>query len=260
MRLYLKGSQEYLTPVLFNKSELLYSPDSSNKQSSNQSRRNRSNISTQKFESKSISIISSNNKLENLHLTLDTSLTSRQVTVITPKSQQLPLQVFNFDVVTLDAKGKESRIIRKQAEHFTEDLGSNTVMEMVWIPGGTFLMGSTETEIGQRKNEIPQHSVTVQPFLMSKYPINQLQWKAVASLPKVHRDLEINPSHFKDADRPVEQVSWHDAVEFCARLSSKTEHEYRLPTEAEWEYACRAGTTTPFHFGETITPNLANYD
>ncbi|MGK7904104.1 MAG: formylglycine-generating enzyme family protein, partial [Hormoscilla sp.] len=69
-----------------------------------------------------------------------------------------------------------------------------------------------------------------------------------------------DPSYFKGANRPVEEVSWHDGVEFCARLSRETGRHYRLPSEAEWEYACRAGTTTPFHFGETITPDLANYD
>ena len=86
---------------------------------------------------------------------------------------------------------------------------------------------------------------------------------ADASL-KVARDLVPDPSRFTDeqdsGQRPVEQVSWEDAQEFCARLAKKTGYAYRLPTEAEWEYACRAGTTTPFAFGETITPELANYN
>ncbi|MFM6495639.1 MAG: formylglycine-generating enzyme family protein, partial [Dolichospermum sp.] len=81
-----------------------------------------------------------------------------------------------------------------------------------------------------------------------------------AALPQVNQELKPNPSRFKGANRPVEQVSWHDAVEFCARLSNYTKRPYRLPSEAEWEYACRAGTTTPFHFGDTITTELANYD
>jgi formylglycine-generating enzyme required for sulfatase activity len=76
----------------------------------------------------------------------------------------------------------------------------------------------------------------------------------------VNQPLNPDPSHFKGADRPVEQVSWRDAVEFCDRLSRQTKRDYRLPTEAEWEYACRAGTTTPFHVGETITTDLANYN
>jgi formylglycine-generating enzyme required for sulfatase activity len=95
---------------------------------------------------------------------------------------------------------------------------------------------------------------------MGKYPVTQAQWRAVAGLPKVKRDLKSDPSRFKGDRLPVENVSWYDAVEFCARLSKYSEREYRLPSEAEWEYACRAGTMTPFHFGETITTDLANYD
>lgn len=107
--------------------------------------------------------------------------------------------------------------------------------------------------------ESPQHPVTIQPFFMGKFSVTQSQWKAVAALPKVNIDLNPDPSHFKGVNLPVEQVSWDDAIEFCARLSKKTEKTYRLPSEAEWEYACRAGTTTPFYFGETITTDLGNY-
>ena len=92
---------------------------------------------------------------------------------------------------------------------------------------------------------------------MGKYPITQAQWRAVAALPQVTISLNPDPSNFKGDSRPVEEVSWHEAVEFCQRISSFTGHQYRLPSEAEWEYACRAGTTTPFHFGETLTPQLA---
>jgi formylglycine-generating enzyme required for sulfatase activity len=104
------------------------------------------------------------------------------------------------------------------------------------------------------------HQVKVVSFCLGKYPVTQAQWQAVAALPQVNRKLDSNPSRFKGTDLPVEQVSWYDTLEFCARLSQKTGREYRLPSEAEWEYACRAGTTTPFHFGETITPELANYN
>ncbi len=128
------------------------------------------------------------------------------------------------------------------------------------IPAGSFIMGAPEIEEGSRGPEQPQHEVRVPSFSMGKYPVTQAQWKAVAALPKVERDLEIDPSKFKGDRRPVERVSWYDAVEFCARLSNHTDQEYRLPSEAEWEYACRAGTTTAFHFGETITSELANYD
>jgi formylglycine-generating enzyme required for sulfatase activity len=131
---------------------------------------------------------------------------------------------------------------------------------MVAIPGGTFIMGSPENEEESRDNERPQHEVTIKPFAMGKYPITQAQWQAVVQLPQVNQELKLDPSHFKGANRPVESVSWHDAVEFCARLSNHTQRPYRLPSEAEWEYACRAATKTPFHFGETITTDLANYN
>jgi len=111
-----------------------------------------------------------------------------------------------------------------------------------------------------------QHQVTLPSFYMGKYPITQAQWQAIASRAdlKVKQDLESNPAYFKDRPdsdrRPVEKVNWYDAIEFCGRLSKLTGREYRLPSEAEWEYACRAGTTTAFHFGETITGDLANYN
>jgi len=95
---------------------------------------------------------------------------------------------------------------------------------------------------------------------MGKFPITQAQWRLVAeTYPQVERQLNPDPANFKGPNRPIEQVSWWDAVEFCARLSRQTGRTYRLPSEAEWEYACRAGTTTPFHFGETVTTDLANY-
>jgi len=120
-------------------------------------------------------------------------------------------------------------------------------------------MGSPETEKDSNDSERPQHQVTVAPFYMGKYQLTQPQWGAVAKLPKIERDLNPNPSEFTGENRPVENISWNDAVEFCARLAQATGKEYRLPTEAEWEYACRGGTTTPFHYGETITSDLANY-
>jgi formylglycine-generating enzyme required for sulfatase activity len=171
----------------------------------------------------------------------------------------LPLQVFKFNVVTVDARGKETNRNPKQAKFFTEDLGNGVRLEMVSIPDGTFLMGSPPGEPDRGADEGPQHTVTIKPFFIGKFQVTQAQWRAVAGFPKVKIDLNPDPSNFKGANRPVEQVSWYEAIEFCARLSQKTGQEYRLPSEAEWEYACRAGTTTPFHFGETITTDLANY-
>jgi len=186
---------------------------------------------------------------------------TRSSTPASPQELASPsLSVFEFDVVTVNAKGRETNRRRQQAKYFTENLGNGVNLEMVAIPGGSFLMGSPETEAERFDNESPQHSVTVQPFFMGKYPITQAQWRVVASLPQVNRPLEPDPSDFKGDDRPVERVSWYDAVEFCDRLSRLTKREYRLPSEAEWEYAARAGTTTPFHFGETITTELANYN
>ncbi len=121
-------------------------------------------------------------------------------------------------------------------------------------------MGSPDQEQERSPSESSQHWVTVPAFLMGMYPITQAQWRSIAALQPVNRDLDLDPSYFKEEDRPVERVSWYDAVEFCDRLSRETGRPYRLPSEAEWEYACRAGTTTPFHFGETITSDLANYD
>ena len=152
------------------------------------------------------------------------------------------------------------RLLQQQAKLFTEDLGNGITLEMVEIPGGDFLMGSPEGEEGRYSNESPQHRVTVSPFAMGKFEVTQAQWKAIAKLPKVKVYLYADPSHFKGSDRPVERVSWNDAIEFCDRLSHKTGKAYRLPSEAEWEYACRAGTTTPFYFGETLSTNLANYN
>ncbi len=156
---------------------------------------------------------------------------------------------------------------KEQAEYYTEDLGNNVELAMVKIPAGKFIMGAPENELARRSYEGPQHEVTVPEFFMGRYPITQGQWKAVVeTTEKIERDLKPDPSYFKDDyekynrwTRPVEQVSWLDAKEFCARLSQKTERNYQLPSEAQWEYACRAGTTTPFHFGETITTDLANY-
>ncbi|WP_446403093.1 formylglycine-generating enzyme family protein [Coleofasciculus sp. C1-SOL-03] len=182
-------------------------------------------------------------------------------------------------------------VIRKeqgQARYYTEFLEENIGLEMTLIPDGTFLMGSPDDELERRKNESPQHRVTVPSFFIGRYPITQAQWRVVAGWEPVERELDPDPSHFKDDpkeiplpsplkrgrpdkyesmiqtfsrwNRPVECVSWYDAKEFCVRLSQRTKKDYRLPTEAEWEYACRAGTTTPFHFGKIITTDYVNYD
>jgi formylglycine-generating enzyme required for sulfatase activity len=168
----------------------------------------------------------------------------------------LPL---TFDVVIVDTQGEQTDCYTGEARYFKEDLGG-VALEMVTLPGGNFWMGSKETEEGRESHEEPQHQVTIEPFCISRFPITQEQWRAIANLTSVDRSLNPDPSNLKGDNQPVEQVSWHDAQEFCARLAKISGRDYRLPSEAEWEYACRAGTTTPFHFGEAIAPNLANYD
>ncbi|MGD1806850.1 formylglycine-generating enzyme family protein, partial [Dapis sp. BLCC M126] len=156
-----------------------------------------------------------------------------------------------FDVIKVNSKGEEISRLSDKARFFTEDLGNGAILEMIYIPGGTFMMGSPENEEGRRDNESPEHEVTLEPFYMSKYPITQSQYQAI---------MKKNPSYFKGGKRPVEKVSRYDAKEFCQRLSQKTGKNYRLPSESQWEYACRAGTATPFYFGVTITSELVNYD
>ena len=169
-----------------------------------------------------------------------------------------PLQVLEFDVVSVDARGRETQSRSGKAQYFTEDLGDGVVIDLIAIPGGEFVMGSIQGKAGAY--ERPARKVTLRPFFMGKYPVTQAQWLAVAALPQINRHLDQDNSWFKDPSRPVEQVSWYDAVEFCERLSRKTGRDYRLPSEAEWEYACKAGTSTQFHYGETVTTDLANYN
>ncbi|MBW4612303.1 MAG: SUMF1/EgtB/PvdO family nonheme iron enzyme [Desmonostoc vinosum HA7617-LM4] len=165
-------------------------------------------------------------------------------------TQRLTLQISQFEVVTVDARGNITNRRNCQAKYFVEDLGGGVTLNMVQIPSGTFTMGSPAGEKGRISNEGPQHQVTVSEFFMGKYEVTQAQYQAI---------MGNNPSNFKGEKRPVEKVSWNDAVEFCKKLSQRMGRTYRLPSEAEWEYACRAGTTTPFYFGETITSDLVNY-
>ena len=162
-----------------------------------------------------------------------------------------------------------SLVIRRhksKARFYTEPLSKSVSLEMVSIPSGSFVMGASKEEENSWDSERPQHLVNVPAFFMGKYPITQAQYEAV---------MGENPSYFKDkpdsASRPVETVSWEDAQAFCKKLSELTDREYHLPSEAQWEYACRAEQITPragesvfnhppFHFGETISTELANYD
>ena len=132
-------------------------------------------------------------------------------------------------------------------------------LTMIWVEPGTFMMGSPETEKGRTGNET-QHKVTLtHGFYLGKYELSQAQWEKV---------MESDPSRFKGTDRPVENVSWNDAVAFCKKLTEMEKKvgrvpkgmAYQLPTEAQWEYACRAGTTTKYSWGDSINSSNANYD
>jgi formylglycine-generating enzyme required for sulfatase activity len=167
------------------------------------------------------------------------------------------LQPFGFETAKLANRktlwGTSKLVVKKSqglANRFFQDLGGGVRLQMVSIPAGTFLMGAPELEKGSSDYQRPQHRVSVASFYMGKYPVTQAQYEAV---------MGSRPSYFQGGDRPVETVSWHDAVEFCQKLSQLTARHYRLPSEAEWEYACRAGTTTAFCFGETIDPCVVNY-
>ncbi len=189
--------------------------------------------------------------------------------VLTRETEVLNISEYKFDVITVNDRGEETKREEGKAKYSTENLGNGITMDIVEIPEGIFMMGTKDEEIEKLVKkyywdyfswEQPRHQVIVPSFYMGKFPVTQAQWKAVASLPQVERELNPDPSYFKGDELPVERVSWYDAVEFCNRLSQHTGREFRLPSEAQWEYAARAGTNTPFHFGETITSKLANYD
>lgn len=179
---------------------------------------------------------------------------SRPPLNITSKSSATNLlSLFEFETVTLD---KNEQIIDRrkgQAQCFTERI-NGVPLEMVLIPSGKFLMGQPGKADGSIFSDLamPQHWVTIaKPLFVGKYLITQEQYEAL---------IGVNPSRFSGKDLPVEKVSWQDAIEFCFRLSVTTGRNYRLPSEAEWEYACRAGTTTSFSFGDIITTNIANFN
>ena len=167
------------------------------------------------------------------------------------RQQKSEGEVFIFEIVTVNNTGKIISSNEGSAGQKIEDLGSGIKLEMVYIPGGSFLIGSPKKERGRKDFEGPQHQVNIHPFYMSKYPITQQQYQRI---------MGKNPSYFKGKKRPVECVSWNNATEFCQKLSKVLSKKYSLPSESQWEYTCRAETTTPFYFGETITTKLVNYN
>jgi eukaryotic-like serine/threonine-protein kinase len=147
--------------------------------------------------------------------------------------------------------------VRSPGENLPLKLPLDVPIAFAWCPPGSFQMGSNHPEAANfdwYKNERPVHKVTLtKGFFMGIHQVTQRQWKVV---------MGTDPSHFKDPSRPVEKVSWEDCQEFCKKLTAhlKNRVTVRLPTEAEWEYACRAGTTTEYHFGDVINTDLANYE
>ncbi|MBE9156071.1 SUMF1/EgtB/PvdO family nonheme iron enzyme [Nodosilinea sp. LEGE 06152] len=181
-------------------------------------------------------------------------------------------ELYSYESVSVDEFGMGRSQIKfstpsHQALRLETPIGPVT-LRLVSIVGGQFVLGAPATEPGHDPSQPSQTIAAVESFWMSVHPITQGQWRAVAQLPRVNLDLNPNPAYFTGNDRPVEQVSWSEAVEFCDRLNQLVNasptatglQRYRLPTEAEWEYACRAKTTTPFHTGQTLTTDLANYN
>ena len=169
------------------------------------------------------------------------------------------LPSFDFATIKVDRLGVEKERTYHSAKLYIENLDDWQKLSMVHIPSGKFIMGASAKEKYSSDRERPLHQVKVKDFFLGEYPVTQIQWRKVAKLPQVKRELKLDPSHFKGDNRPVESVSWLEAREFCDRLSVYTNKQYRLPTEAEWEYACRGNTRSSFAYGDTLTSELADY-
>src|ERR1022692_2803027 len=157
-------------------------------------------------------------------------------------------RLFCLGIAVVFASSIHAQDKKDPPKNFTNSVG----MKFVWIPPGSFVMGSPKKE-KERVHDETQHKVTLtKGFYMGVYTVTQEQWKEV---------MGNNSSFFKgEKNLPVEKVSWDDCQNFIKKLREKDKKPYRLPTEAEWEYGCRAGTTTPFHFGVTISTDQANYN
>ncbi len=178
-----------------------------------------------------------------------------------PRHNEPPEMLYSVDYqrADLDPDGRLVSRTPEQTVAYAEELSPGNRLEMIQVRPGAFSMGGPANEPYAEPAERPVHQVQVSGFFLSRFEITQQQWAAVAASPRVSINLVAKPASFRGDDRPVEGVTWLEAKEFCARLSRLTGRLYRLPTEAEWEYACRAGTDTPFSFGQTIVSSLANY-
>ena len=160
-----------------------------------------------------------------------------------------PPQTFSYQSVTLDRAGAPVCTTAGQNIQVIQTLAGGVPLALAAVPRGHFQMGARED--GSYPDELPLHSVFLGPFWLGQHPVTQAQWRAVMG--------RLPDCRFHGADLPVDTLCWRDALAFCARLSQQTGLRYRLPSEAQWEYACRAGTHTPFSLGESITSQYANF-
>ncbi|MEM9448169.1 MAG: SUMF1/EgtB/PvdO family nonheme iron enzyme [Cyanobacteria bacterium P01_E01_bin.6] len=181
-----------------------------------------------------------------------------------PSGEPIPMLI-------VELRERQTTTQVKQIRIWKEELAPDLSLNLVAIPSGEFLMGSPPDEDRRDwyHSSFPetngldveaQHLVRIAPFRMSQFLINQAQWSFIASLPQVNISLPNNPANFRGMNLPVDSVSWNNALEFCNRLTRLTGKKYRLPSEAEWEYSCRAGRINAFHFGDRIDTEIVNYD
>jgi formylglycine-generating enzyme required for sulfatase activity len=159
-------------------------------------------------------------------------------------SRQIVLVAAFFVIITSFGLAQESASTLESPE--AGEVRTYDDIEFVWIPPGKFLMGSPPYESDRGSDEAPLHEVTLSKgFWLGKTEVTQAQWERV---------MGSNPSYFKGAEWPVERVSWVDATEFCVKLSQASGGKYTLPTEAQWEYAARAGSTMAYCYGSSVSP------
>lgn len=173
----------------------------------------------------------------------------------TRSSQPIPInqpQLIEFISTKLNEQGDIIDLRKMRSQIFKEDLGDGVLLTMVKIPTGKFMMGSLDQEEGREVQEQPQHLVNIPEFYLGQTQVTQAQWGAIFQ--------DKSMMFGQDSQLPIDKINWFDAITFCERLSQKTGHKYRLPSESEWEYACRARTTTPFAHGDTIVPAIVNHD
>ncbi len=179
-------------------------------------------------------------------------------------SEKITPSTFTFQTLQVNEKGDSVKKPRRKATYFTELLSKNVTLDMVRIPAGHFLMGPAvgedESALDKKTSDAAQCEIAIKEFWIGKYTITQAQWWAIMEREPLSPRATASHRKTRTPLQPIENIFWTDAVDFCQRLSQKTGRAYQLPSSAQWEYACRAGTTTPFSFGETLTPEIANYN